>query len=108
MIETYKYLTGKYSVEADYLKIDDTNTRGHRFKLKKGRTNESIMQQFYSYCIINAWNGLPPEVVDAPPLNAFKVRLDKHWTQYKYCKHPVFDTYNHIKSQLDRPQPDTG
>ena len=94
MIETYKHLTGKYSVDADYLRLDDTNTRGHRYKLKKERTNKSVRQQFYSYRIVNAWNGLPSEVVEAPSLNAFKARLDKHWRQYRYCKHPVFDAYN--------------
>ena len=76
MIATYKHLTGKYSVDADYLKMDDTNIRGDRFKSKKGRTNKIVRQQFYSYRIVSVWNGLPLEVVDAPSVNAFKARLE--------------------------------
>ena len=48
--------------------------------------------------IVNAWNGLPSEVVDVRSLTAFKVRLDKHWRQFIYCKHAVFDTDNPVKS----------
>ena len=108
MMETYKHLTGKYSVDADYLKLDDTNTRGLGYKPRKERTNKSVRHQYYSYRFANSWNGLPSEDVDPPPLNAFRTRLDKHWRKYRYCKHPVFDTYNPVKSELDRPRPDTG
>ena len=31
MIETYKHLTGKYSVDTEHIKLDDTNTRGHKY-----------------------------------------------------------------------------
>jgi len=27
----------------------------------------------------NEWNKLPQDVVDAPSVNAFKNRLDRHW-----------------------------
>ena len=108
MIETYKHLTGKYSVDAKYIKLDDTTTRGHKYKLKKKRTNKSIRQQYFSCCIVNAWDGLPSEVVEAPSLNAFKARLDKHWRHFRYCKHSVFGAYHPVKSELDRPRPDTG
>ena len=95
-------------MNADYLRLDDTNTRGHRHKLKKERRNKIVRQKFYSHHIVNAWNGLPSEVVEAPSLNAFKANLDKHWRQYRYYKHPVFDAYKHVKSGLDRPRSDTG
>jgi len=29
----------------------------------------------------NAWNQLPPQVVNTPSPNAFKARLDKAWSQ---------------------------
>jgi len=31
-----------------------------------------------------------------------------HWRQYKYSQHSVHDAYNVNKSNLERPQPDTG
>ncbi len=33
---------------------------------------------------VNPWNSLPSEVVQAPSLNSFKARLDKHWERYQY------------------------
>ena len=48
------------------------------------------------------------EVVSAPSLNGFKNRLDSHWWQYRYSQHSVYDAYNLNKSNLERPQPDTG
>ena len=35
----------------------------------------------------NLWNRLPEQVADAPTLNCFKARLDKLWSEYRYC-HP--------------------
>jgi len=36
--------------------------------------------------VINEWNklGLPQEVVDAPTINAFKNRLDRHWRDGRF------------------------
>ncbi len=108
MIETYKHMSGSYTVEARYIKMDETITRGHNFKLKKERPLKIVRQQYYSHRITNSWNMLPVEVVNAPSLNAFKNRLDKHWRQYRYSQHSVHDVYNLIKSTLGRPRPDTG
>ena len=35
----------------------------------------------YSFCsiIVNVWNSLPHEMVEADTINTFKNRLDKHW-----------------------------
>ena len=108
MIETYKHISGKYQVDAEYIKPDVSLTRGHSFKLKKERAKKNIRQQYYSNRITNSWNMLPAEVVNAPSLNAFKSRLDRHWQQYRYSQHTVHDAYNLNKSTLDRPRPDTG
>ena len=45
-------------------------------------SNQHVVQQsdnFLSSRIVNEWNELPKEVVDAPSINAFKNRLDRHW-----------------------------
>jgi hypothetical protein len=34
MIEAYKHVIGAYSVDTPYIKLDDTGSRGHEFKLK--------------------------------------------------------------------------
>jgi len=32
--------------------------------------------------VVNIWNSLPNDVVEANTVNAFKYRLDKHWSNH--------------------------
>ena len=39
----------------------------------------SVRHCFFSSIVINSWNRLPQDVVEATSVNMFKNRLDKHW-----------------------------
>ena len=109
VIEMYKHTHGKYTVVADYIKMDtDPRSRGHKYKLKKQRATKTIRQQYFSNRVTNTWNMLPADVVDAPSFNSFKARIDKHWRKYKYSLRSVHEAYNPTSSLLERPRPDTG
>ena len=86
VIETYKYLRKINKVQDLPFELvnQDRRTRGHSFKLKKLRSNTSLRQKFFSERIVNLWNNLPANIVEAPSLNSLKSRLDKHWIQYKF------------------------
>ena len=46
------------------------------FKVKEGRFSLDIRKKSFSLKVMGHWDRLPREVVDAPSLETFKVRLD--------------------------------
>jgi len=52
-------------------------TRGHGFKLKEVRFRLDIRKKFSTVRVAKHWHRLPSEVVDAPSLETFNLRLDR-------------------------------
>ena len=79
LIQTFKLLKGFYSVNvADLFESDyDESRRGHPWKLKKNRWNTRKRGSFLTNRVIEAWNALPHEAVNAQTINNFKNNLDK-------------------------------
>ena len=79
LIETFKIIKGIDKV--DYTKFftlaNDDRLRGHSLRLLKKRCNLVVRSSFFSQRIVNVWNSLPNEVVEAESVNTFKNRLDK-------------------------------
>ena len=81
MIQVYKILNDIDIVEKDKLftRAQYTATRGHSFKLHKKRSRLNVRANTFSNRVVNTWNNLPDTVVNAPSVNSFKSRLNKHW-----------------------------
>ena len=80
LIETYKILTGKESIDSgNFFTLNEGlhNLRGHKYKLYKDRSHLNIRKFFFSQRIVDSWNKLPVHVVEAETVNCFKCRLDK-------------------------------
>ena len=88
MIDTYKYVTGLYNVQSPKLTLSKTDTRGHRFKLFKKFAGTTIRKAYFSERILEDWNSLPDSVVAAESVNAFKNRLDAHWSAIETLHNP--------------------
>ena len=81
LIQVYRYIHNLYNVNSDQLLhlSDVTHTRGHSLKLKKSRSNINTHANFFTPRIVNLWNGLKEETVQATSVDAFKNRLDIEW-----------------------------
>ena len=53
-----------------------TRTRGHNKKLKMRCATHRPRPEFFSYRVVQHWNALPQDVVNADTVNAFKNWLD--------------------------------
>ena len=74
----FQYVKGAYKQEGErlFMRVDSDRTRGNGFKLRQGRFRLDIRRKFFTQRLVTHWNRLPREVVDAPSLDALKVRLD--------------------------------
>ena len=80
-IYVYKLLTNKVYTDHPILKLMNENsiTRGHKLKLEKMAFKTTVRQKFFTNRIVEPWNKLPSNVIEAPSINAFKNRFDKLW-----------------------------
>ena len=81
LIETYKILHGMENIDKEifFESAKLTKLRGHSLKLFKKRSRLAVRKNFFSQRVIDCWNTLPNNIVEAPSLGTFKTRLDEHW-----------------------------
>ena len=84
LIETFKILKQHDQVDPHncfIMREDATgreNTREHRLKIFKQRRNTVQRRKFFSHRVMDTWNDLPREIIEATTVNGFKGRLDKY------------------------------
>ncbi|KFW63005.1 hypothetical protein AS28_00378, partial [Pygoscelis adeliae] len=78
LIAAYQYFKGAYKKDGSRLFSTACcdRRRGNDFKLKEGSFRLDIRNTFFMLRVVKHWHRLPREVVDAPSLETFKVRLD--------------------------------
>ncbi|KAK4823798.1 hypothetical protein QYF61_006520 [Mycteria americana] len=73
----FQYLKEAHKKNGDSLfsRACCNKTRGNGFKLKEGRFRLDIRKKFFTMRVVRHWPRLPREVVEAPSLETFKVRI---------------------------------
>ena len=79
LIAAFQYLKGSYRKEGDRLfsRVCGDKTGGNGFKLKKCKFRLDIGKKYFTVRVVRHWNKLPCDVLDAPSLKTFKMKLDK-------------------------------
>ena len=63
--------------ERAFFKRQESVTRGHSLKLYKMRVNKDVFKFSFGHRVIDEWNKLPEEVINAEGINLFKTIVDK-------------------------------
>jgi len=84
----FQYLKGAYEKNGNRLfsRFCSDRTRGNGFKLKKDSFRLDIRKKFFTMRVVKHWRRLPRDVVDAPSLDTFKVRMDRALSNLIYLK----------------------
>ena len=79
MIEVFKIFKGMDDLNfSDFFELDtDSRTRGHSKKLKVKTVETDLGKYSFSCRIVNLWNKLSKDTVDADKLDNFKNLLDR-------------------------------
>jgi len=59
--------------------LSNNTTRGNSLKLSSQPSQIEIRRNSFSVRVLEHWNSLPQEVVMAPSVKTFEVRLDRFW-----------------------------
>ena len=66
------------------LTSSNSSTRSNDFKLVKIRPNTDRFKYFFTNRVVNPWNNLPKEIVNASNVNTFKNHIDLHFSEILY------------------------
>ena len=90
LIETYKLLTNKQDIDSKqcFQLTEDTSyeLRGNNKRIYKARSRAETRRNFFSQRVVDYWNNLPQDIIDADSVNSFKSSLDKFWQKKKQIR----------------------
>ena len=82
-------MTGLDRVDSQSLfpRVERSIAQGHRLKVRGGKFKRDVRGRFFTQRVVNAWNTLPEEVVEADSVTTFKKHLDRYVNRQKIEGH---------------------
>ena len=79
LLEVFKMYKGwsKTSFDSMFTLNTGVATKGQSAKILKSRCRLDLRRYFFSESVVNRWNSLDQQVIDATTLSAFKAGLDR-------------------------------
>ena len=68
-----------------FFKLKEGRTRGHKAALVKEQCRLDMRKYYFSHRVINDWNKLPNDCVNASSVNMFKHRIDRYMIRAGYA-----------------------
>ena len=84
MIETYKIMCDYNAKMSPVFKMNMSITRGNALKLLQPRATQDVREFSFINRVVDLWNQLPNEVVNAMNLITFEQLLDKFWAGHAF------------------------
>lgn len=81
LIEVFKIIHGLTAVDVNtffHLAGNDSQTRGHCYKIRKQHSRLNSRKYFFSNRVVSEWNNLSLAAVTSPSINSFKGHLDSY------------------------------
>ena len=75
LIEAYKMMSGIYD-QSSVPSFDSHPCNNHSLKIRRPISKTNLGQNRFTSRVVNDWNSLPEEVINAETVNAFKNSLD--------------------------------
>ena len=92
MVETYKIINNIDKIECRNLfPLNNSQTRGHSQKIYKKHCRTNIRKFHFSQRVVDTWNNLPEEIVNASSVNSFKNRINIHWKNIPFKFTPYYE-----------------
>ena len=82
LIETFKIIKGKDTINDFYEMDNNIRTRGHDLKLLKTRSNMLLRCYFLNQRVINDWNSLPNELGTISTIRQFQENIYRQCNSY--------------------------
>ena len=76
LISIHRMVNGLEEVEDGFLKMEARITRGRGKRLKKENCRRDIKKYSFPHGVVETWNGLSEEIVNAASVHSFKAKLD--------------------------------